>query len=150
MATILAFIALVAVSSVLAPQLTRRDIFFGVTVAPGFRDGDVARSISRRYAIEVWFLAAVVRSVDRPVNVLMGLPHVALDRAALSARGVRRISIGSALARAAYGELLRGAREMGERGTFTFADRAASSRDVTALLESGGAGTGPEDGSPAR
>ena len=48
MPTILAFIALVAVSSVLAPQLTRRDIFFGVTVAPGFREGDIARSISRR------------------------------------------------------------------------------------------------------
>ena len=95
-------------------------------------------------------IATVVRSVDRPVNVLMGLPHVALDRAALSAQGVRRISIGSALARAAYGELLRGAREMGERGTFTFADRAASSRDVTALLEIGGGGTGLEDGSPAR
>ena len=60
-------------------------------------------------------IRTVVRSVDRPVNILMGLPHVAFDRAALSAAGVGRISIGSALARAAYGEFLRGAREMSER-----------------------------------
>ena len=74
MATILAFIALVAVSSALAPQLTRRDIFFGVTVAPGFRDGDVARSISRRYAIEIWFLAAVAAllAVTAPMPEVSG------------------------------------------------------------------------------
>jgi 2-methylisocitrate lyase-like PEP mutase family enzyme len=80
-------------------------------------------------------ITTVVRSVDRPVNVLLGLPHVALDRAALSAAGVRRISIGSALARAAYGEFLRGAREMSERGTFAFAERAATSREITGMLE---------------
>jgi len=33
----LGFIVLVAVSIHLAPQLTRRDIFFGVTVSPGLR-----------------------------------------------------------------------------------------------------------------
>ena len=39
MATMLGFIVLVALSSYLAPQLSRRDIFFGVTVSPGFRLG---------------------------------------------------------------------------------------------------------------
>ncbi len=34
----------------ICPHVTRRDIFFGVTVSPGFRDGPVARKISRRYA----------------------------------------------------------------------------------------------------
>ena len=74
MATILGFIALVALSSVLAPQLTRRDIFFGVTVAPGFRDGDVARAISRRYALEVWFLAVVAAllAVTAPMPEVSG------------------------------------------------------------------------------
>ena len=57
-------------------------------------------------------IVTVVKSVDRPVNVLMGLPGIALDRAALSAAGVRRVSTGSALARAAYGAFLRGAREI--------------------------------------
>lgn len=59
MATMLGFIVLVAVSSHLAPYVTRRDIFFGVTVSPGFRDGLAARSISRRYAVEIWGLALV-------------------------------------------------------------------------------------------
>src|SRR5690606_28057525 len=65
-------------------------------------------------------IAAVVRAVDRPVNVLMGLPGIALTHADLSALGVKRISVGGALARAAYGALRRAAREMREQGTFGF------------------------------
>ena len=55
MSTMLAFIALVAVSLHLAPHLTRRDIFFGVTVSGAFREGTVARRVSRRYAAEIGF-----------------------------------------------------------------------------------------------
>ena len=57
MSTMLAFIALVAVSLHLAPHMTRRDIFFGVTVSGTFREGTVARRVSRRYAAEIWLLA---------------------------------------------------------------------------------------------
>ena len=53
------FIVLVAAASHLAPQLSRRDIFFGVTVSPRFRDEPAARSIVRRYAVEIWGLALV-------------------------------------------------------------------------------------------
>jgi uncharacterized membrane protein len=63
MPTMLGFIALVALSSHLAPYLTRREIFFGVTVPPGFRDGPVGRSVSRRYAAEVWLLALVATAL---------------------------------------------------------------------------------------
>jgi 2-methylisocitrate lyase-like PEP mutase family enzyme len=80
-------------------------------------------------------IAAVVSSVDRPVNVLMGIQGVSLDLASLSAIGVRRISVGSALARAALGAFLRAAREMRDRGTFTFVEEAASSRDIIAGFE---------------
>jgi 2-methylisocitrate lyase-like PEP mutase family enzyme len=72
-------------------------------------------------------IAAVVRSVDRPVNVLMGLPGVHLTLADLSALGVKRISVGSGLSRAALGAFLRAAREMRDSGTFTFAAEAVSS-----------------------
>ncbi|HEY2322524.1 MAG TPA: isocitrate lyase/phosphoenolpyruvate mutase family protein [Thermoanaerobaculia bacterium] len=72
-------------------------------------------------------IATVVRSVDRPVNVLMGLPGVRLSLSDLSALGVKRISVGSGLARAALGAFLRAATEMREHGTFTFADDAVSS-----------------------
>jgi 2-methylisocitrate lyase-like PEP mutase family enzyme len=80
-------------------------------------------------------IAAVVRSVDRPVNVVMGLQGVQLSVATLSAIGVKRISVGSALARAALGAVLRAAREMRECGTFEFAKETASYRDITVMLQ---------------
>jgi 2-methylisocitrate lyase-like PEP mutase family enzyme len=79
-------------------------------------------------------IAAVISSVDRPVNVLMGLRGVQLDLATLSAMGVRRISVGSTLCRAALGAFLRAAREMRERGTFTFAKEAANSAEISAIF----------------
>ena len=76
----------------------------------------------------------MVSSLDRPVNVLMGAKGSGLDLAELSRIGVRRVSVGSALARAALGAFLRAAREMREHGTFTFADDAVSYRDITGHL----------------
>lgn len=80
-------------------------------------------------------IAAVVRSVDRPVNVVMGLRGVQLSLAELAAIGVKRISVGSALARMALGAFLRGAREMREHGTFTFAEQAANPREISAIFK---------------
>jgi 2-methylisocitrate lyase-like PEP mutase family enzyme len=79
-------------------------------------------------------IAAVVRSVDRPVNVVMGLEGVQLSLAELSALGAKRVSVGSALARAALGAFLRAAHEMHDAGTFTFARDAAAAREVSAIL----------------
>jgi 2-methylisocitrate lyase-like PEP mutase family enzyme len=79
-------------------------------------------------------IAAVVSSVDRPVNVVMGLQGVQLSVAELSTIGVKRISVGSALNRTALGAFLRAAREMHDRGTFTFARDAVPAREVSAML----------------
>jgi 2-methylisocitrate lyase-like PEP mutase family enzyme len=79
-------------------------------------------------------IATIVGSVDRPVNVVMGLQGVQLSLAELSAIGVRRVSVGSALSRAALGAFLRAAREMREHGTFTFAEQAVGYRDINAML----------------
>jgi 2-methylisocitrate lyase-like PEP mutase family enzyme len=79
-------------------------------------------------------IAAVVSSVDRPVNVVMGLQGVQLSLAELSEIGVKRVSVGSALSRAALGAFLRAAREMLEHGTFAFAEEAVSYREVSALF----------------
>jgi 2-methylisocitrate lyase-like PEP mutase family enzyme len=79
-------------------------------------------------------IAAVVRSVDRPVNVVMGLQGVQLNLTELSAIGVKRVSVGSALCRAALGAFLRAAREMREHGTFTFAKEAVSAREISAMF----------------
>ena len=76
----------------------------------------------------------VVKSVDRPLNVLAGLPGFTLALAELSELGVRRVSVGSALARVAMGAFLHAAREMKSQGTFAFAEQAISSTDLNALL----------------
>jgi 2-methylisocitrate lyase-like PEP mutase family enzyme len=67
---------------------------------------------------------AVVRAVaPKPVNVLMsgGLKLTVKD---LSEMGVKRISVGSALALAAYGEFFRAAEEIRQSGTFGFTSRS--------------------------
>jgi 2-methylisocitrate lyase-like PEP mutase family enzyme len=79
-------------------------------------------------------IATVVRSVDCPVNVVMGLQGTPLSLAQLSAVGVKRVSVGSALARAALGEFLRAAREMQDRGSFTFAENAVRYEDINAMF----------------
>jgi 2-methylisocitrate lyase-like PEP mutase family enzyme len=79
-------------------------------------------------------IAAVVSSVDRPVNVVMGLQGVQLSHAELSAIGVKRISVGGSLSRTALGAFLRAAREMLDHGTFTFAQDAVSHRDINAMF----------------
>lgn len=81
-------------------------------------------------------IATVVRAVDRPINVVMGLAGSQLSLADLSALGVKRISVGSALSRAALGAFLRAAREMRDHGTFTFANEAISYRDITTMFDS--------------
>jgi 2-methylisocitrate lyase-like PEP mutase family enzyme len=80
-------------------------------------------------------IAAVVRSVDRPVNVVMGLSGVQLSLAELSEIGVKRVSVGGSLARAALGAFLRAAREMREHGTFTYADDAVSYREIASMFD---------------
>jgi len=80
-------------------------------------------------------ITAVVTSVDRPVNVLVGAKGIRLSLEQLSRAGVKRVSVGSALSRAALGAFLQGAREMREHGTFGFADEAVSYRDVMAMFE---------------
>ncbi len=78
-------------------------------------------------------VAAVVRAVDRPLNVLAGrgLPPSLPELAAL---GVKRISVGSGLQRAALGALFRAAHEMRDRGTFAWAAEAVSMQDLAAIF----------------
>jgi 2-methylisocitrate lyase-like PEP mutase family enzyme len=63
-------------------------------------------------------IGAVVRAVDRPLNVLVGMPGMTMTLDDLSRLGVRRISVGSGLARVAYNAAKNVATEMLERGSF--------------------------------
>ena len=63
-------------------------------------------------------ITAVVAAVaPRPVNVLVGSGFATVTE--LAELGVRRISVGGALARAAWSGFLQAAREIRERGSFT-------------------------------
>ena len=63
-------------------------------------------------------IVAVVNAVaPKPVNVLVGSDFTTV--ADLAEMGVRRISVGGALARAAWTGFLRAAQEIAERGTFS-------------------------------
>jgi 2-methylisocitrate lyase-like PEP mutase family enzyme len=74
-------------------------------------------------------ITAVVQAVaPKPVNVLVGSDFTTV--AALAAVGVRRISIGGALARAAWRGFLQAAREIAEHGTFSELASAAPSAQL--------------------
>jgi 2-methylisocitrate lyase-like PEP mutase family enzyme len=66
--------------------------------------------------------------------VLMGLKGATYTVEEIAAAGAKRISVGGALARAALGAFVRAAREIKEKGTFTFAAEAIPHADVTAFM----------------
>lgn len=76
----------------------------------------------------------VCKSVSRPVNVLMGLKGATYSVEQLAEAGVKRISVGGAFARAALGAFVRAAREVKEKGTFTFAADALPSPEAAAYM----------------
>lgn len=87
--------------------------------APGVRDPDL--------------IATIVKAVaPRPVNVLVAAPGPGLTLAHLADLGVRRISVGSALARVAWGAFLRAAQGLAETGTF---DGLAGAAPIAELNE---------------
>jgi len=80
-------------------------------------------------------ISAVVKAVaPRPVNVIMGLAGSGLSLKDLEALGVKRVSLGSSLARVAYGSFLHAAGEVIQKGTFTFADDAVPYSTCNAIL----------------
>ncbi len=79
-------------------------------------------------------IRTVCASVRKPVNVVMGLKNARFSVADLAALGVRRISVGSALCRAALGSFIRAAREIRDRGTFTFAEQAIPYAEAIDLM----------------
>lgn len=68
-------------------------------------------------------IATLVRQLDAPLTVVMGLTGVTLTVDRLRTLGVRRVSIGGSLARAACGLVRRAAEEMHRHGTFDFAQQ---------------------------
>jgi 2-methylisocitrate lyase-like PEP mutase family enzyme len=79
-------------------------------------------------------ISAVVAALDpKPVNLLMSAPGD-LNLRQIAALGVRRVSVGGALARAAWGGFMRAAREIADLGTFQGLADAASGQELNALF----------------
>jgi 2-methylisocitrate lyase-like PEP mutase family enzyme len=79
-------------------------------------------------------IKAVVSAVaPKPVNLLVGSASK-LTVQEIAALGVRRISVGGALARAAWGGFMRAARLLAEQGKFDGFMDAASGRELNALF----------------
>jgi methylisocitrate lyase len=81
-------------------------------------------------------IASVVQAVaPKPVNVLVGSDFATVPQ--LAGAGVRRISVGGALARTAWTGFLEAAREIAQRGTFTGLSRAVSFDAIDGLFAAG-------------
>jgi 2-methylisocitrate lyase-like PEP mutase family enzyme len=87
-----------------------------VLYAPGVRDLATIRT--------------VVSSVTKPVNVVMSAADPDLTVAQLASVGVKRISVGGALSRLALAAFLKGAREMADRGGFTWMRDTVPSKEL--------------------
>ena len=81
-------------------------------------------------------IRAVVKAVEpKPVNVVMGLVGGNLSLDELADLGVKRVSLGSALARVAYGAFLRAAEEIRREGSFTFAEDAVPFVKINSMFK---------------
>lgn len=78
-------------------------------------------------------------TVDRPVNVLVGFRGMNASFSELVDAGVRRISVGSQLAKIAYGSFLEGAKELLEKGQTGVGSQLRSKHISMSILHPGGA-----------
>ena len=90
--------------------------------APGVRNADE--------------IAAIVKAVaPKPVNVLVSAPSPDLSLSRLTDLGVRRVSVGSTLARVAWGAFIRAARDLAEAGSFDAFAEAAPFAELNSIFE---------------
>ena len=78
--------------------------------------------------------AVCAATAPRPVNVVAGGAAAAMSVAELAAAGVRRISLGGALYRAAFSTFLRAAHEIKERGSFAFVAEAVTHVELSGFM----------------
>ncbi|MFC0625290.1 isocitrate lyase/PEP mutase family protein [Kribbella deserti] len=79
-------------------------------------------------------ITTLVREIDGPLNVVLGLGSTALTVSSLTDAGVARISLGGSIARAALGFIRESARELLDQGTLGFAARQIPHAELNALF----------------
>jgi 2-methylisocitrate lyase-like PEP mutase family enzyme len=95
-----------------------------VLYSPGVRDIDTIKK--------------VVAALGKPFNLVMGFADPTLTVDQLSAAGVKRISVGGAMSRFALAAFLQSAREMKEKGAFTFVTGMAAVKGLREGFVKGG------------
>ena len=79
-------------------------------------------------------IKAVCDAVSRPVNFMVGIKGKSFSVAELEQAGVRRISLATSLFRAAMSGALDAAREVKEKGTFTYLDRTLATPELNKFM----------------
>jgi 2-methylisocitrate lyase-like PEP mutase family enzyme len=80
----------------------------------------------------------VCSAVTKPVNVIIGAPGQCFPVAELAEAGVRRISLGPVLLRAAITAMVRAATDIRTHGSFAFVEHSLSFSDLSRLTASVG------------
>ena len=94
----------------------------------------MAADLSHLVVVQREQIAAVVASVaPKPFNLLVGSASE-LTMQEISALGVRRVSVGGALARSAWGGFMRAARLIAEQGKFDGLANAASGHELNSFF----------------
>lgn len=88
--------------------------------APGVSDLDTIKTL--------------VREINGPINMVMGLGRAQGNAHEFVAAGVQRISLGGSIARSALGFVRRCADELREHGTLNFAEQQISQADLNTLF----------------
>lgn len=90
--------------------------------APGVKDLETIREIVKAVA-------------PKPINVLVSASIPGITVASLAEAGVRRVSVGSALSRVAWGAFMRSAQEMLHEGTFAAFNDAVPFGEINGVFQ---------------
>ena len=78
---------------------------------------------------------AVCAAVSKPVNFMVGIKGKSFTVAELEAAGVRRISLATSLYRAAMSGLVNAAREVKDKGTFSYLDHSMTTPELNGFMQ---------------
>ncbi|SNB33845.1 isocitrate lyase/PEP mutase family protein [Flavobacterium psychrophilum] len=80
-------------------------------------------------------IQSIVSSVDKPLNVLMGIKGSNLSFEQLSEIGVKRISLGASFYRNAMSSFIESIQDIKQTGQFDFADKSLSYQEISTLFQ---------------
>lgn len=80
-------------------------------------------------------IQSILNSIDRPLNVLMGLQGEQLTLAELNELGVARVSLGGSLARTAYSAMINAIKDITSTGCFSYASTAITGKEINAIFD---------------